>query len=91
MIVDARHLGDAALERYFTLRAIGAGVVTGILAVVGILVLRSDATRTYDRLIHEALPLVLISAVCGIAVIVHARHGPAPRHPASSPPSPSPP
>ena len=70
MIVDARRLGDAALERYFTLRAIGAGVVTGILAVVGILVLRSDAERTYDRLIHEALPLVLLSAVCGIAVIV---------------------
>jgi len=70
MIVDARHLGDAALERYFTLRALGAGVVAGILAVVGILVLRSDATRTYDRLIDQALPLVLLSAVCGIAVIV---------------------
>ena len=70
MIVDARHLADTALERYFTLRALGAGVVAGILAVVGILVLRSDAERTYDRLTHEALPLVLVSAVCGIAVLV---------------------
>jgi cytochrome d ubiquinol oxidase subunit II len=70
LIVDARHLGDADLERYFTHRALGAGVVAGVLAAVGILVLRSDATRTYDRLIGEAIPLVVVSAGCGIAVLV---------------------
>ena len=46
LIVDARHLGDDDLERYFTRRALGAGVAAGILAAVGILVLRSDAERT---------------------------------------------
>ena len=70
LIVNARHLGDDDLVGYFTRRAIGAGVGTGILALVGVLVLRSDATRTYDRLVNQALPLVLLSAVCGIAVIV---------------------
>jgi len=70
MIVDARHLGDPSLERHFTRRALGAGVAAGILAVVGILVLHSDASRTYDRLVDQALPLVLLSAVCGVAVLV---------------------
>jgi cytochrome d ubiquinol oxidase subunit II len=70
LIADARRLGDADLERYFTHRALGAGVVAGALAVVGILVLRSDATRTYDRLTNVALPVVLVSAACGIAVLV---------------------
>ena len=40
LIADARRMGDAELERYFTRRALGAGVVTGALALGGILVLR---------------------------------------------------
>jgi len=40
------------------------------LAIGGLLVLRSDATRTYERLIDQALPLVLISAVLGVATVV---------------------
>ena len=70
LTADARRYGDAALERHFRLRGLVAGVVTGALAIGGILVLRSDAPRTYDRLIHEALPLVLISAALGVATVV---------------------
>jgi cytochrome bd ubiquinol oxidase subunit II len=70
LTADARRLGDAVHERYFMRRALGAGVVTGALALGGILVLRSDAPRTYDRLTHEALPLVILSAVLGVAIIV---------------------
>ena len=70
LIVDARRLGDADLERYFTRRAFGAGIGAGILAAVGILVLREDSEYVYDRLVGEALPLVLISAACGVAVLV---------------------
>lgn len=69
LTADARRLADRRQERYFTRRAIGAGVVTGALALGGILVLRSDATRTYDRLTHEALPIVVLSAVLGVATI----------------------
>jgi cytochrome bd ubiquinol oxidase subunit II len=69
LTADARRFGEAALERHFRLRALGAGVVTGALALGGILVLRSDAPRTYDRLVHEALPLVLVSAVLGVATV----------------------
>ena len=70
LTADARRYGEAALERHFRLRGLVAGVVTGALAIGGILVLRSDAPRTYDRLIHEALPLVLISAALGVATVV---------------------
>ena len=70
LIVDARHLGDAELEGYFTRRALGAGAAAGILAVVGLIVLRSDSEYVYDRLVHEALPLVILSALCGVAVLV---------------------
>jgi cytochrome bd ubiquinol oxidase subunit II len=70
LTADARRMGDAEHERYFMWRALGAGVVTGALALGGILVLRSDAPRTYDRLTHEALPIVILSAVLGVATIV---------------------
>jgi cytochrome d ubiquinol oxidase subunit II len=33
-------------------------------------VLRSDSEYLYDRLTHEALPLVLVSAACGLALMV---------------------
>ena len=42
-------------------------MVTGALALAGILVLRDQAEYVYDRLVHEALPLVLLSAACGVA------------------------
>lgn len=70
LIVDARRAGDADLERHFTRRAFGAGIGAGILAAVGLVVLRSDSEYVYDRLVGEALPLVIVSAVCGIAVLV---------------------
>jgi cytochrome d ubiquinol oxidase subunit II len=61
---------DEEMERYFTRRALAAGVATGALALAGILVLRDQAEYVYDRLVHEALPLVLVSAACGIAMLV---------------------
>jgi cytochrome bd ubiquinol oxidase subunit II len=70
LIFDARRVGDADLERYFTRRALGAGVVAGAVALAGIFVLRSDADYVYGRLTDQALPLVIVSAVAGVALIV---------------------
>jgi len=67
---DARRFGDPELERYFTVRALGAAVGAGIVAVAGIVVLRSDARYVYDGLLSEGLPLVLASAVFGGAALV---------------------
>ena len=70
MVAEARRAHDADLERYFTRRAVGAGIVTGALALAGIFVLRNQAHYVFDRLVHEALPLVLVSAVCGLGALV---------------------
>jgi cytochrome d ubiquinol oxidase subunit II len=70
LIADARRLGQPELERYFTRRALGIGVVAGAIALAGIFVLRSDAPYVYGRLTDQALPLVLVSAACGVAVLV---------------------
>ena len=61
---------DEALERHFARRAIGSGVVTGALAIVGLFVRRA-ATRliSIDGLLHAGLPLVILSGLCGVGVI----------------------
>jgi len=73
LVSDARRAGAADLEHYFTVRALAAAVVAGALAIAGILALRADARFVYDGLTSDALPLVLVSGVCGAAVLVLLR------------------
>ncbi len=75
LVSDSRRAGDPDLERYFTARALVAAVAAGALAVAGIFVFRADARYIYDGLVGEALPLVILSAVCGIAVLALLRRG----------------
>jgi cytochrome d ubiquinol oxidase subunit II len=75
LIADARRTDDPDLERYFRVRALGAGVATGALALGGIFVLHADAHYVFDRLVNEGLPLVLLSAACGIALIALVARG----------------
>ena len=75
LVSDSRRAGDADLERYFTARALGAAVAAGALAVAGIFVFRADARYIYDGLVGEALPLVIVSAVCGLGVLALLRRG----------------
>ena len=75
LVSDARRAGAPDLERYFTVRALGAALVAGALAVAGIIDLHADAPRLYDRLTAEGLPLVIVSALCGLAVLVLLRRG----------------
>jgi cytochrome d ubiquinol oxidase subunit II len=65
LVWDARRVGDDALAEYFRRRAIGAGVVAGVVALAGIFVLHADATYVFHGLTSRALPLVIVSAVCG--------------------------
>jgi len=66
LIADAR---DADLERYFAGRALVAAVVAGALAVAGIFALHDEARYLYDRLTDQALPLVVVSGLCGLGVL----------------------
>jgi cytochrome d ubiquinol oxidase subunit II len=70
LVSDARRAGTADLERYFTRRALAAAVVTGGLAVVGLVVLHRDARDVFDGLKSDGLALVVISVVCGVGVLV---------------------
>jgi cytochrome bd ubiquinol oxidase subunit II len=75
LVSDARRAGTHDLESYFTTRAIVAAVAAGALAVAGLFALHADARYVYDGLTSDGLPLVIVSAACGIAVLVLLRRG----------------
>jgi cytochrome d ubiquinol oxidase subunit II len=75
LVRDAQRRGDAELEAYFALRAQVMAVVTGALGVAGLVVVHADAELLYDGLTGEGLPLVVLSAVCGLATLVLLRRG----------------
>ena len=82
---DARRLADDAMVDLLPApRDRGAAVVAGVVAVVGIFVLHDDADYLFDGLTSRALPLVILSALCGMAALVLL----APRHPTAAPGSP---
>ena len=68
LVSDARRADAPDLERYFADRAFVAALVAGALAAAGLVALHSDASYVFDRLKSEALPLVILSLVCGSAV-----------------------
>lgn len=75
LVGDARRAGDEEMERYFERRALGAAIVAGALAVIGLFVLNSEADYVYDRLLAEGLPLVILSLLCGAAALVALARG----------------
>jgi cytochrome bd ubiquinol oxidase subunit II len=70
LVWDARRLEDEAMVEYFRRRAVAAAVVAGAVAMAGIVVLRSDARYVFDGFTARALPLVLVSALCGVGSLV---------------------
>ena len=75
LISDARRAEAPDLERYFATRALAAAVVAGLLAIVGIVELHADARYLYDGLTGDGLPLVIVSLLCGAAVLLLLRRG----------------
>src|SRR3954452_24294150 len=65
LVWDGRRLDDASGARYFRLRAIAAGVLAGIVGFIGIFVFHHDARYLFDGLMSRALPLVIVTALCG--------------------------
>jgi cytochrome d ubiquinol oxidase subunit II len=75
LVGDARRAGDEEMVRYFTRRAIGAAIVAGAFAAVGLVALHSEAHYVYDRLVHQGLPLVILSAICGVGFLLALLRG----------------
>jgi cytochrome bd ubiquinol oxidase subunit II len=70
LISDARRAGAEDLVRYFRVRALAAATFAGLLAVAGIFALHEDARFVYDGLTSDGLPLLILSAACGLAALV---------------------
>jgi cytochrome d ubiquinol oxidase subunit II len=69
LVGDARRVGDGEMETYFVRRALGAAVVAGALAAAGLVALHSEARYVFDRLTAEGLPLLIVSLLCGAALL----------------------
>jgi cytochrome d ubiquinol oxidase subunit II len=67
---DSARAGQADLVQAFRARALLAGVVTGVVAVAGLLVLRSDSRALFDGLTSGGgLAMVLLSGAAGVATL----------------------
>src|SRR6185295_5604384 len=70
LAADAHRAGLPDLERAFRARALGAGVVTGAVALGGLFVIRSDSRALFDGLTSGGgLVAVLASAVAGAVTL----------------------
>jgi cytochrome bd ubiquinol oxidase subunit II len=69
LVADSHRAGDKEMEGYFAGRALAAGLVAGVLALVGIVALHADGHYAYERLIVEGLPLVIVSVLCGFGAL----------------------
>ena len=70
LLFDARRMLDEALERHFAHRAIGSGIASGALAILGLFVARGDAPHLFHGLLHDGLPLVVLSGLCALGARV---------------------
>ena len=72
LCVDASNRAPALVDG-FRRRAIGTGLACGGLALIGIAVVHADAPELYRGLTQRGLPLVLASAVFGVATLLLLR------------------
>jgi cytochrome d ubiquinol oxidase subunit II len=78
---DAARRSERDLAERFRLRALGAGLVAGAVAVAGLVVLHFDAERLFHRLVHGpglvALIASLAAGVATLALVWRRRYEPA--------------
>ena len=78
LCADAVRDGSRELADQFRTRGLITAVLVGAVALGGILVLRTDATRLFDGLTHRGLALMILSGLAGLAsigLLVRRRYG----------------
>jgi len=71
LAADARRQSEQALVHDFRLRALAAGVVAGLLALAGLLVIRAETASLWHGLSSGlGLALVVVSALAGVLTMV---------------------
>jgi cytochrome bd ubiquinol oxidase subunit II len=66
---EASRRDDHRLRRYFAVRAAVAGAVSGALSLATLAQIHSANPALFHGLTHRALPLVILAAACGLAVV----------------------
>jgi cytochrome d ubiquinol oxidase subunit II len=70
LAADAVRRGDAEMESAFRARALGAGLVAGVLAALGLVVLDDAAHDLFEEIVSgSALPALLVSAAGGLGTL----------------------
>jgi len=70
LVRDSGAAGEQELRDYFERRALGAAVLAGAAAVVGLIALHADARYVYDGLTSwPGIALVIISGLCGLIAL----------------------
>ena len=69
LAADAQRRDRPELMVYFRARALLSGVVAGVVAFAGVFVLHNDAPRLYHGLTHRGLPVIILSALAGLATL----------------------
>lgn len=67
LTVEAVNVKDAQLENIFRRRALATGILAGLLAAVGLLVIRADSQFLWRGMIERGLPFAGLSALAGIS------------------------
>jgi cytochrome d ubiquinol oxidase subunit II len=70
LVADTDRRGLAGLTRYFRNRTFAAGLGTGALAAVDLVLLHGSAPYVWHRLVGPALPAVVASVLAGLAALV---------------------
>ena len=70
LVWDARRSGETTMVEYFRRRAVLAAVVAAVLSVIGLVIVHDEAPHVFDGLTSRALPVVLLSVVCGAGALV---------------------
>jgi len=70
LVWDARRADDSEMVEYFRRRAVRAAAVSAVLAAVGLVIVHADAAYVFDGLTSRALPVALLSVVCGVGALV---------------------
>jgi cytochrome d ubiquinol oxidase subunit II len=69
LTAEAARQGDLDMVAACRRRALAAGAVTGLAALVGIVPLHDDAPMLFDRLTGRALPVVALSGAAGLTAL----------------------
>ncbi|HEU4349394.1 MAG TPA: cytochrome d ubiquinol oxidase subunit II [Actinoplanes sp.] len=78
LCADAEREVSAEAADQFRARGLITAVLVGVVALVGVVVLRADAPRLFDGLTHRGLPLMIVSGLAGLAsigLLIRRRYG----------------